>query len=208
MLGQHMQEGIHFNETHAPVPSVTCVRIILAITAATRPQLTQLDIKTAFLNAPLDIELDVILPDGFGTGSDDDSFKSYEARRRRALTAIPGCPQGSRVWRQRMVAVLNSLGYSTFLPDEPCLFRDQHDNPIFLVLWVDDIIECSPHTAADRRSHLHAGLLDHFPHGVKISPESTKVFHLGLRGRTPEPRRDSNSSETFPGATPAQVRIC
>ena len=99
MLGQHMQEGIHFNETHAPVPSVTCVRIILAITAATRRQLTQLDIKTAFLNAPLDIELDVILPDGFGTGSDDDSFKSYEARRRRALTAIPGCPQGSRVWR-------------------------------------------------------------------------------------------------------------
>ena len=148
----------------------------MAITAATRRQLTQLDIKTAFLNAPLDIELDVILPDGFGTGSDDDSFKSYEARRRRALTAIPGCPQGSRVWRQRMVAVLNSLGYSTFLPDEPCLFRDQHDNPIFLVLWVDDIIECSPHTAADRRSHLHAGLLDISRMALKFRRNQRKYF--------------------------------
>ena len=69
MLGQRMVEGVHFNDTHAPVPSVTCIRAILAITAATRRNLTQLDVKTAFLNAPIDIELDV----------------------------IPGCPQSSRV---------------------------------------------------------------------------------------------------------------
>ena len=55
MLGQHMQEGVHFNDTHSPVPSVTCVRLILAITAAERRDLTQMDVKTAFLNAPIDI---------------------------------------------------------------------------------------------------------------------------------------------------------
>ena len=63
MLGQHMQEGVHFNDTHAPVPTVTCVRIILAITASARRHLTQLDVRTAFLNAHIDIQLDVILPD-------------------------------------------------------------------------------------------------------------------------------------------------
>ena len=61
MLGQHMQEGIHFNDTHAPVPSVTAVRLILALTASEGRHLTQMDVKTAFLNAPIDIELDVLV---------------------------------------------------------------------------------------------------------------------------------------------------
>ena len=91
MLGQHMQEGIHFNDTHAPVPSVTSVRLILALTASEGRHLTQMDVKTAFLNAPIDIELDVLLPDGFGTGKDDEQYSSASGRRRRALTAIPGC---------------------------------------------------------------------------------------------------------------------
>ena len=134
MLGQHMREGVHFNDTHAPVASVTCVRVLLAITAAAGRLLTQFDVKAAFLTAPLDIELDVILPDGFGIGSDDGQFSSPEGRRRRALTAIPGCPQGSRVWREKLVQVLASLGFKPFLPDEPCLL-DSGSDPIYLLTY-------------------------------------------------------------------------
>ena len=137
-----------------------------------------MDVKTAFLNAPIDIEPDVILPDGFATGGNDEQFNSFEGRRRRALTAIPGCPQGSRVWRQKIVGVLNRLGFSTFLPDEPCLFKDAHADPIILVLWVDDIIESAPTTAATRSSDLHDRLRAHFPHGAKISDDDARVFHL------------------------------
>ena len=137
MLGQHMKEGVHFNDTHAPVASVTSVRVLLAITAATKRLLTQLDVKAAFLTAPLDIELDVILPEGFGVRENDSGCSTPEDRRRRALTAIPGCPQGSRVWRQRLLGVLASLGFKPFLPDDPCLFKDSAPDPIFLFTWVD-----------------------------------------------------------------------
>ena len=178
MLGQHMQGGVHFNDTHAPVPSVTCVRIILALTASARRHLTQMDVKTAFLNAPMDIELDVLLPEGFGTGVDDQQYSSLTGRRRRALTAIPGCPQGSRVWRQKMVGVLAELGFSTFLPDEPCLFKNTHPDPIFLVLWVDDIIVSAPLGDAGQRDNLFRGLQNRFPHGITITNDATKVFHL------------------------------
>ena len=178
MLGQRMVEGVHFNDTHAPVPSITCVRIILAIMAATRRSLTQLDVKTAFLNAPIDIELDVLLPEGFGTGDGSGEFSSPTGRRRRALTAIPGCPQGSRVWRKRILAALEELGFTTFLPDEPCLLRDSHKDPIFLVLWVDDIIESAPTGAGERSARFHRGLRQQFPHGVTITAESTTIFHL------------------------------
>ena len=111
MLGQHMQAGVHFNDTHAPVPTATVVRLLLAMTAAEGRDFTQLDVKTAFLTAPIDIELDVLLPEGFGTGEDDDHhmYGTPATRRRRALTAIPGCPQGSRVWREKLVVDLNSL---------------------------------------------------------------------------------------------------
>ena len=115
MLGQHMQAGVHFNDTHAPVPAATIVRLLLAITAAEGREFTQLDVKTAFLTAPMDIELDVILPEGFGTGQDNHLYDFFSARRRRALTAIPGCPQGSRVWREKLVGDLGSLGFKTFL---------------------------------------------------------------------------------------------
>ena len=94
-----------------------------------------------------------------------------------SLTAIPGCPQGSRVWRQKIVGVLLELGFSTFLPDEPCLFKDQGTNPIFLVLWVDDIIVSAPNDARRRRT-LFEGLQSHFPHGITITDDTTKVFHL------------------------------
>ena len=137
-----------------------------------------MDAKTAFLNAPIDIELDVILPDGFGAGDSAEEFNSFDHRRRRALTAIPGCPQGSRVWRQKIVHVLNQLGFATFLPDEPCLFKDSYADPIVLVLWVDDMIESAPSTAADRSATLHRQLRAQFPHGIVISDESTKIFHL------------------------------
>ena len=178
MLGQNMQGGVHFNDTHAPVPSVTCVRFILALTAAGRRHLTQMDVKTAFLNAPIDIELDVILPEGFGTGVDDEQYASAAGRRRRVLTAIPGCPQGSRVWRQKIVGVLSELGFAAFLPDEPCLFKDSGPNPILLVLWVDDIIVSSPSNDNTRRRTLSEGLQNRFPHGITITDDSTTVFHL------------------------------
>ena len=70
------------------------------------------------------------------------------------------------------------MGFNTFLPDEPCLLRDTHEDPIFLVLWVDDIIESSPNNAKQRSTDLHRGLSQHFPHGVTISQDSATVFHL------------------------------
>ena len=76
------------------------------------------------------------------------------------------------------MGVLSELGFSTFLPDEPCLFKDKDPNPIFLVLWVDDIIVSAPSEDKTRRNILFKGLQERFPHGITITDDSTKVFHL------------------------------
>ena len=178
-----MQEGVHFNNTHAPVPSPTLIRLFFALTAAQARDFTQLDIKTAFLTAPLDIELDVILPNGFGRG--EASITAPESRRRRALTAIPGCPQGTRVWRQKLMRDLNNLGFSAVCPTEPCFLRDSavKDDPILIVVWVDDILVSSPSSGPGtlrRRSFVEA-LKRLYPHGLKVSPDNATLYHcLGL----------------------------
>ena len=101
---QHMRVGVHLSDTHAPVASVTYVRVVLAGHRFGRD-----------------------LTDGFETILNSSSI----GRRRLALTAIPGCPQGSRFWREKLVRVLASMGFHTFLPDEPCRLKDSTLDPIF-----------------------------------------------------------------------------
>ena len=131
-----MREGVHYNNTHAPVPSPTLIRLFFALIAVDAHDFTQLDIKTASLTAPIDIELDVILPNGFGWGEECDHL-TPDSKRRRALTAIPGCPQGTRVWRQKLLSDLHSLGFFVPCPTEPCLLKESVDEDhIFIVVWV------------------------------------------------------------------------
>ena len=73
---------------------------------------------------------------------------------------------------------MTNLGFTTFLPDEPCLLKNTHADPIFLVLLVDDIIEFAPLGAEQRSADLHRGLYQQFPHGITISSASTKIFNL------------------------------
>ena len=157
------------------------IRAFLALVAAGERNFTQLDVKTAFLNAPLDIELDVILPDGFGTRSEQQNQATIQKRRCRAITAIPGCPQGTRVWRH-LLEKLAALGFKMFHPSEPCLFKNDGKDPLFLFAWVDDVFCSSPRTTQGRRqlSVFIQGMERSFPHGVKISPEGTIVHCLGL----------------------------
>ena len=68
-------------------------RLFFALTAAGGRHFTQVDVKTAFLTAPLDIEFDVILHIGFGRKGEVGDLSSPESRRRRALTH-PGLPPG------------------------------------------------------------------------------------------------------------------
>ena len=168
MMGQHMKEGIHFNDTHAPVPSPTIVRLFFAITARGGRDFTQLDVKTAFLTAPLDIELDVLLPQGFGRGGDEHEYTS-DSRRRRALTAIPGCPQGTRVWREKLARDLQALGFGVLCPSEPCFFKDDNPDPIYLIVWVDDVFLSAPSTPCGRarKERFVTGMKQLYPHGVK-----------------------------------------
>ena len=63
--GYSQVEGLDFGETFAPVARLESIRILLAYAAFSGFTLHQMDVKSAFLNGPLQEEVYVSQPPGF-----------------------------------------------------------------------------------------------------------------------------------------------
>lgn len=67
ILGNNQREGIDYAETFAPVAKMDSVRTLLAVAAAKRWELHQIDFHNAFMHGDLDEEVYIKLPLGFST---------------------------------------------------------------------------------------------------------------------------------------------
>ncbi|GKD82281.1 gag-pol polyprotein [Tanacetum coccineum] len=63
--GYAQEEGIDFEESFDPVARLEAVRISVAYAAHKSFPIYQMDVKTEFLNGPLNEEVYVVQPDGF-----------------------------------------------------------------------------------------------------------------------------------------------
>ena len=63
--GFSQKEGIDYNDVFSPVVKHTSIRILLALVAEYEFELTQLDVKTAFLHGDLEEEIYMFQPCGF-----------------------------------------------------------------------------------------------------------------------------------------------
>nr|GEZ39115.1 retrovirus-related Pol polyprotein from transposon TNT 1-94 [Tanacetum cinerariifolium] len=77
--GYAQEEGIDFEESFAPVACLEAVRIFIAYAAHESFPIYQMDVKTAFLNGPLQEEVYVAQPDGFV--KPDHPVKVYRLRK-------------------------------------------------------------------------------------------------------------------------------
>ena len=141
--GYHMREGLDFNDTFATVPCLTSLRFFLALAAEHNWDIWQGDVSTAFLAADMDTDLYMAVPNWFcehPTGAET-GFTI-----RKALKAIPGVPQGPRLWNKTCKAIFeeDDLRQSKA---ESCLYFciKRH---IYLIVWVDDLFLFAPTEAA------------------------------------------------------------
>ncbi len=89
--GYSQRPGIDFCETYASVVSHDTLRILLSIIAADNLEVTQIDIKTAFLYGHLEEEIFMEQPEGFIT-------PGQENKVCRLHNCIYGLKQASHVW--------------------------------------------------------------------------------------------------------------
>lgn len=108
------------------------MRAVLEIAAARNVEVHCLDIKTAFLNAPMDKDVYVQQPEGFEVGG-----KHLVCH---ILQAVYGCKQASRLWGGHFASTVIAVGAVRSAADS-CLFiwRHPEHGVIFILVHVDDV---------------------------------------------------------------------
>ena len=137
--GFHQREGIDYDEVFAPVSKYSTLRTLLGIAASRNLEVHQLDIKTAFLNGNLEETVYTAQPPGYEQGA-----PGIACRLRKALY---GLKQAPRAWHRTLKAELESMGYTESAAD-PGLFIKPSSPPVYLLIYVDDILVVSGDTSA------------------------------------------------------------
>jgi len=125
--------GRDFDETWALVPNTAMTRALLAVAAATGWEIHHVHVKTAFLNAKMDKEMYIKLPDGF----DPDGLEEISGLK----LALYWTKQAGRLWGVTLDKELKDMG-AVLSKVDPCLYKWCHlvRGRVFILVYVDDLI--------------------------------------------------------------------
>lgn len=136
-------EGVNFNQTYAPTPAVTSVKIVLVWGNHMGYLTYHLDVKQAFTQAPLDYKVIMKLPGGCG----ELSGKYVELKK-----ALYGLEQSGALWNNLLVEKLVKNHGMEQCKADPCVFRKIANGVVVLVLavHVDDMAVAGPRGEVDK----------------------------------------------------------
>ena len=125
--------GVDYFDTFAPVARLASIRTVLAIAAAENLEVHQIDIKGAYLNGKL-TENEVIYmkqPPGYPVSSNSNQVL-------RLLKSLYGLKQAGRRWYQRLVQIMEALGFKRCDVDQAVFYRRKGATLIIVLVHVDD----------------------------------------------------------------------
>ena len=205
--GFHQRPGIDYEEVFAPVSKYSTLRILLAITADQDLEIHQLDIKTAFLNGKLHEDVYIEQPPGYNNGNPDIACKLNKA--------LYGLKQASRAWHHTLKAELESLGFAESTAD-PGLFIKPGTHPVYLLIYVDDILVATSDTAllistktqiANAFDSRDLGPASFFL-GIDITRDrTTKTIKLSQTRHTTDLLSKFSMTESKPFDTPSTIAL-
>lgn len=123
-------EGVDYTETFSPTARMETVRTLMQIAADENLILHQMDVKSAYLHAPIDEDVYVTQPAGY----------TVEGKVWKLNKSLYGLKQSGRNWHTMLHEYLLELNFNSSSADA-CLYikRDNGETTILLI-WVDDII--------------------------------------------------------------------
>jgi len=125
--GYSQVEGLDYDETFAPVTRYDSLRLIIALALHLGLDMSQADIKSAFLNRDLNEEVWMMPLPGIG----------LDGKVLCLLKSLYGLKQAPLAWFERLSSALAELGFLSCSFD-PCIFISPDYN-IIIVLYVDNI---------------------------------------------------------------------
>jgi len=140
---------VDYDASFSPVMSLPSLRLLIARAAALGHRLTQIDFKTAYLNATLDKNILMRVPPGM------QSFAGALALQ--VEKGIYGLKQSGLLWFVALDGALVLIGYTSHAHGEQCLFVRQlpSGRNITIGVYVDDlIISADPRDSAEVESDI------------------------------------------------------
>src|SRR6266540_4508980 len=117
-------EGLNFGETYAPVARLESIRILIAFATHHNFKLYQMDVKSDFLNGPIQELVFVGQPPGF----EDPNIPNHVYRLHKALY---GLKQAPRAWYECLKDFLLKNGFEIGKADST-LFTRKFDDDLFM----------------------------------------------------------------------------
>ena len=133
--GYSQTPNVDYGETFAPTARITSVRMLLQLAVQQGMVVHQMDVKTAYLNAPIDCELYMEQPEGYVELGRNGKKLVWRLKK-----SLYGLKQSGRNWSVVLQQFLISEGFNQSLSD-PCVYtKEVKEAKIILIVWVDDIL--------------------------------------------------------------------
>ena len=126
--GDTQRPGIDYHEVYAPVFNASTLRAMLSIAVVEDLEIDQMDVVTAFLNAPLEEEIYLRVPE---------AFTPQPGKVIRLLKSLYGLRQAPRCWNKTLQEYLISRGLQQSQVDHGLYFIP---NKLWIAVWVDDFL--------------------------------------------------------------------
>lgn len=116
------------DDLYAPVAKLNTFRVFVCVATKLGLEINQMDVCGAFLNAHLDEELYLILPEG------------TDSKYVKLNKSIYGLKKSPKCWNKTFNDVMLSLGYKQSDKDYCLYSKCEGEKKTFLLLYVDDIL--------------------------------------------------------------------
>ncbi|XP_074271100.1 uncharacterized protein LOC141595025 [Silene latifolia] len=134
VMGNRQIEGVDYNETFTLTIKLVTVRTLLAIAAAKRWVIHQMDVHNAFLHGDLHEEVYMKPPPGF--------LLSTNGKVCRLRKSLYGLRQAPRCWYAKLASALLKYGFRQCPYDHSLFSIIQPDNEVHVLIYVDDLVIC------------------------------------------------------------------
>ena len=133
--GYSQVQGRDYSETFSPTAKMSTIRMIMQVSAENKMMVHHLDVRTAYLNAPIDCEVYLSQPEGYAVSGDEGEKLVWKLRK-----SLYGLKQSGRNWNFVLSEFFQKHDFKKSEID-PCLFyKYDGESKVYIVIWVDDIV--------------------------------------------------------------------
>ena len=129
--GYNQKMGVDYGETFSPTADLTSVRVVLQKAVQENLLVHQMDVKTAFLHAPIDYEIYINPPEG---------YQEKEGVVYKLEKSLYGLKQSGRNWNKVLHDCLTNNGFTQNQADHCVYSQESNEGKVIIIVWVDDLI--------------------------------------------------------------------